>query len=142
MCTQHQCSIQMHYEFLYCGFDQHTYCILSNVSYVAVNTCLKRKDWSSLWASLSTGFTVHAFQPVSAEYSLHAITYVCRIIGASRCADDGAFALWRRYLVLLMFLWGDASWEAQRLGPLGQATNHSGTIQQKPQSQKLLISCP
>jgi hypothetical protein len=88
------------------------------------------------------GLHFHTFRKVSAEYSLHAITYVCRIIGASRRADDGAFALRRRYLVLLMFLWRDASWEAQRLGPLGQATNHSGTIQQKPQSQKLLISRP
>jgi len=56
---------------------------------------------------------------------MHAITYVYRVIGNRGGASD---VLSRRYLVLLMFLWRDASWEAQRLGPLGQTTNHSGTI--------------
>lgn len=83
-----------------------------------------------VWYGKMRPFSGLHFRPVLLHMllGLHANTYICHVIGASWRADDGTIDLGRRYLVLLLFLWGDASWEAQRLGPLGQTTDHSGTM--------------
>jgi hypothetical protein len=45
-------------------------------------------------------------------------------------------------VLLLLFVRGDASCKAQRLGPLDQTTNHSGAQNRNCSQQNLLIPRP
>lgn len=80
MCAQHQYSIQMHYEFLYCGFDQHTCRILPT------EQCLLRSSkylFETERLKLPLGFTFNRFYCTCFSAGFRGIQFACHYLRLS-----------------------------------------------------------